>query len=66
MPAKRRHLQSMHHEEMQVKFEYSCCPIIIGEIIVIGLENFLKMTVSVHFLSDGWMDSKDVWYADVS
>jgi hypothetical protein len=26
----------------------------------------LKMTVSVHFLCDGWMDSKDVWYTDVS
>jgi hypothetical protein len=25
----------------------------------------LKMTVSVHFLSDGWMDSNDVWYTEV-
>jgi hypothetical protein len=23
----------MHHEEMQVKFEYGCCLIIIGEVI---------------------------------
>jgi hypothetical protein len=56
----------MYHEEMQVNFEYGCCPIIIGEFIALGLENLLKMTVSVHFLCDGWMDSKDVWYTDVS
>jgi hypothetical protein len=43
----------MHHEEMQVK----CCLIIIGEVIALGLRK--------HFLSDGWMDSKDVWYANV-
>jgi hypothetical protein len=27
----------MYHEEMQVKFEYGCCPIIIGEVIALGL-----------------------------
>jgi hypothetical protein len=27
----------MYHEEMQVKYEYGCCPIIIGEIIALGL-----------------------------
>jgi hypothetical protein len=27
----------MYHEEMQVKFEYGCCPIIIGEVIAHGL-----------------------------
>jgi hypothetical protein len=27
----------MYHEEMHVKFEYGCCPIIIGEVIVLGL-----------------------------
>jgi hypothetical protein len=27
----------MYHEEMQVKFEYGCCPIIIGEVITLGL-----------------------------
>jgi hypothetical protein len=31
----------------------------------LDLEIF-KITVYVHFLSDGWMDSKDVWYTDVS
>jgi hypothetical protein len=57
----------MYHEEMQVKIEYECCPIIIGEApLPLDLENLLKMTVSVPFLSDGWMDSLDVWYTDVS
>jgi hypothetical protein len=27
----------MHHEEMQVKVEYGCGPIIIGEVIALGL-----------------------------
>jgi hypothetical protein len=27
----------MYHEEMQVKFEYGCSPIIIGEVIALGL-----------------------------
>jgi hypothetical protein len=27
----------MYHEEMQVKFEYGCCPIIFGEVIALGL-----------------------------
>jgi hypothetical protein len=53
----------VYREEMQVKFEYGCCPIIIGKVIALDLEN---VTVSVHFLSDGRMDSKDVWYTDVS
>jgi hypothetical protein len=26
---------------MQVKFEYGCCPIIIGEVIALGLRNFI-------------------------
>jgi hypothetical protein len=47
----------IYHEEMQVKFEYGCCPIIIGEIIGLGLRKLIEMTVFVHFLSDGWMDS---------
>jgi hypothetical protein len=44
-----------NHEEMQVNFEYGCDPSIIEGVIV-----------SIHFLSDGLMDSKDVWYTDVS
>jgi hypothetical protein len=28
----------MYHEEMQVKLEYGCCPIIIGEVIALGLK----------------------------
>jgi hypothetical protein len=56
----------MYHEEMQVKFKYGCSPIIIGEVIALDLVNFLKMTVSVHFLSDGLMDSNYIWYTDVS
>jgi hypothetical protein len=27
----------MYHEEMQVKFEYGCGTIIIGEVIAVGL-----------------------------
>jgi hypothetical protein len=27
----------MYHKEMQVKFECGCCPIIIGEVILLGL-----------------------------
>jgi hypothetical protein len=26
----------MYHKEMQVKFEYGCCPIIIEEVIALG------------------------------
>jgi hypothetical protein len=38
----------------------------LKELLPLDLENLLKMTVSVHFLSDGLIDSKDVWYTDVS
>jgi hypothetical protein len=31
----------MYHEEMQVKFEYRCCPIIIGEVIALGLRKLI-------------------------
>jgi hypothetical protein len=56
----------MYHEDMQVKFEYWCLPIIMEKLLPLDLENFLKMTVSVHFLSDGLMDSNYIWYTDVS
>jgi hypothetical protein len=59
----------MYHEEMQVKVEYECGSIIIGEGIgycPLDLENILKMTVSVHLFSDSLMDSNDIWYTDVS
>jgi hypothetical protein len=32
----------MYHEEMQVKFEYGCCPIIIGEVIPLGLRKLIE------------------------
>jgi hypothetical protein len=32
----------MHHEEMQVKFEYGGCRIIIGEVIALGLRTILE------------------------
>jgi hypothetical protein len=32
----------MYYEEMQVKFEYGCCPIIIGEIIALGLRKLIE------------------------
>jgi hypothetical protein len=56
----------MNLEEMQVKFEYGCGLIIIGEVIALGLRKVLEMTDSVHFLSVGLMDSNDIWYTDVS
>jgi hypothetical protein len=40
--------------------------LLLEKLFPLDLENFLKMTASVHFLSDGWMDSKDVWYTVVS
>jgi hypothetical protein len=47
----------MFHEEMQVKFEYRCCPIVIGEVIALGLGKLIE--------NDSFR-SKDVWYTDVS
>jgi hypothetical protein len=38
----------------------------LEKLLPLDLENLLKMTVSVHFLSDSWMDSNDIWYTDVS
>jgi hypothetical protein len=32
----------MYHEEMQVKFEYGCDPIIIDGVIVLGLRKLLE------------------------
>jgi hypothetical protein len=32
----------MYHEVMQVKFEYGCGPIIIGEVIALGLRKLLE------------------------
>jgi hypothetical protein len=32
----------MYHEEIQVKFEYECNPIIIEEVIALGLRKFLE------------------------
>jgi hypothetical protein len=31
----------MYYEEMQVKFVYGCCPIIIGEVIAFGLRKLI-------------------------
>ena len=31
-----------YNEEMQVKFEYGCGPIIIGEVITLGLRKLLE------------------------
>jgi hypothetical protein len=38
---------------------------LLEKVLPLDLKNLLKMTVSVHFLSDGWMDSNDVWYTEV-
>jgi hypothetical protein len=32
----------MYHEEMQVRFEYGCCLIIIGEFIALGLRKLIE------------------------
>jgi hypothetical protein len=32
----------MYHEKMEVKFEYGCGPIIIGEVIALGLGKLLE------------------------
>jgi hypothetical protein len=32
----------MYHEEMQVKFEYECDPIIIGYVIALGLRKLIE------------------------
>ena len=41
--------------------------LLLEKLLPLDLENLLKMTVSVPFLSDGWMvmDSNDVWYTEV-
>jgi hypothetical protein len=41
----------MYHEEMQVKNEYGCCPIIIGEVIALGLKKKLLENDSFHSFS---------------
>jgi hypothetical protein len=38
----------------------------LEKLLPLDLENFLKMTVSLHFLSDGLMDSNYICYTDVS
>jgi hypothetical protein len=40
--------------------------LLLKKLLPLDLENFMKMTVSVHFLIDGLMDSNDIWYTDVS
>jgi hypothetical protein len=40
--------------------------LLLEKLLSLNLGNFLKMTVSVHFLSDGLMDSNYIWYTDVS
>jgi hypothetical protein len=34
--------RSMYHEKMQVKLEYGCGPIIIGEVTALGLRKLLE------------------------
>jgi hypothetical protein len=42
--------------------------LLMEKFLPLNSENFLKTTVSVHFLSDGLMDSNYtcIWYTDVS
>jgi hypothetical protein len=39
----------MYHEEMQIKFEYGCCPIIIEGVIALGLRKLLQNEFSFIF-----------------
>jgi hypothetical protein len=39
----------MYHEEMQVKFEYGCNPIIIEGVIAVGLRKLLENEFSFIF-----------------
>jgi hypothetical protein len=32
----------MYHEKIQVKFEYGCCLIIVGEVIAFGLRKLIE------------------------
>jgi hypothetical protein len=54
------------YEEMQVKFEYECNPTIIDGVIALGLRKLIENDSFRSFVHEYWMDSKDVWYADVS
>jgi hypothetical protein len=40
--------------------------LLFEKFLPLDLENFLKMTVSVHLLRDGLMDLNYIWYTDVS
>jgi hypothetical protein len=40
--------------------------LLLEKLLPLDFENFLKMSVSVHFLSNGLMDSNHIWYTDVS
>jgi hypothetical protein len=56
----------MYHKEIQVMFVYGYCTIIIGEVIALGLRKLIENDSFVHFLSDGCMASKEVWYSEVT
>jgi hypothetical protein len=45
----------MYHEEMQDKIEYGCGPIIIGEVIALGLGKLLESESFCSF-SQRWFD----------
>jgi hypothetical protein len=44
----------MYHEEIQVKIEYGCGPIIIGEVIALGLRKVIENDSL--FISQRWFD----------
>jgi hypothetical protein len=55
----------MYHEEMEVKLEYGCCPIIIGEVIALGGRKFIENEFPFIFsVMVGWIQRN--WYTDVS
>jgi hypothetical protein len=43
--------KQMYYEEMQVKFEYGCCPIFIGEVTSIALGLKKKLLENDSFCS---------------
>jgi hypothetical protein len=46
----------MYREEMQVKFEYRCCPIIIGEVIALGLKKLIRQFPFIFLLMVRWIE----------
>jgi hypothetical protein len=66
------HWWEQRHKDLRPWFESHCgsssivgaARLLVERSLPLDLETY--MTVSVHFLSDGQIDSNDIWYTDVS